>query len=419
MTRQRIFERLLAISNHDFCPWANRYVTWLREPLGWFAVAALAAGMIGALVAPQGWLVCAVVLVVMVLGMVWPWLAMRGLEAQVSFDRRRCHELDEVTVVLEVTNRWPWPVWGLLVERGFFRSAGHDQEPAATALSRVSGWSNSRFEFTYRPPRRGMFPHEPPVLATGFPFGIWHAVRSISVAEQLTAWPRITSLRSLPMLSGNRLSALGSCVDRAGNDGDIMAARPYIRGDSLRRVHWVHTARRDTLIVCERQTAARRRILIVLDQNAFAGNEKALDWSLRVVASLCREFHSHACDVACELNGERRFVAPGIADLHRLFDRLAAFQPDVHCNRGVARTESDVVDRLTILVTSAERWQGLAGRHDRRLPRVDLRAVVLDERINGAAAVREKAWIALALRDEPARQLQQQWERQCHDDWTK
>ena len=131
MSKQQMIERLFAISNHDFCPWANRYVAWLREPLAWFAVAALAAGLIGALVAPQGWLVCAVVLVVMVLGMVWPWLAMRGLEAQVSFDRRRCHELDEVTVVLEVTNRWPWPVWGLLVERGFFCSAGRDHAVTA------------------------------------------------------------------------------------------------------------------------------------------------------------------------------------------------------------------------------------------------------------------------------------------------
>ena len=419
MSKQQIVERFFAISNHDFCPWANRYVAWLREPLGWFAVAALAAGLIGALVAPQGWLVCAVVLVVMVLGMVWPWLAMRGLEAQVSFNRRRCHELDEVTVILDVTNRWPWPVWGLLVERGFFCSTGHDQEPAATALSRVAGWSNSRFEFTYQPPRRGVFPHEPPVLATGFPFGIWHAVRLISVTEQLIAWPRTTSLRSLPMLPGNRLSAMGSCVDRAGNDGDIMAARPYIRGDSLRRVHWVHTARRDTLIVCERQTAARRRILVVLDQNAFSSNETAWDWSLRVVASLCREFHSHACELTYELNGERRFVSPGIAGLHRLFDRLAAFQPGVQSNRTAARTETDAMDRLTILVTSAKRWQSLAGHDDRRLQRADLRAVVLDEGASGAGAMRERAWIALGLAGEPSRQLQQQWERQCHDDWAK
>ena len=50
---------------------------------------------------------------------------------------------------------------------------------------------------------------------------------------------------------------------------------------------------------------------------------------------------------------------------------------------------------------------------------LESRAVVLDEGVSGAGAVGERAWIALGLAGEPSRQLQQQWERQCHDDWAK
>ena len=28
------------LANYDFCPWANRYVYWLREPIGWFVIGA-------------------------------------------------------------------------------------------------------------------------------------------------------------------------------------------------------------------------------------------------------------------------------------------------------------------------------------------------------------------------------------------
>ena len=433
MKMQQVFRWLSAIGTYDFCPWANRYVLWLRQPIGWFAVAALAAGLIGAFVAPQGWVVCGVVLVVMALGMVWPWLAIGGLEARIEFDRRRCYELAPVTVVLTVTNRRPWPVWGLLVERGFFRPVGPAQERAATALSRVAGWSTSRFDFAFNPPRRGAFPHEPPVLATGFPFGLWVATQTMAVAEPLVAWPRTTNLRSLPLLRGDRLAPTGNCIDRAGHDGEILAARPYIRGDSLRRVHWVHTARRDTLIVCERQTASRRSVLIVLDPGSFSSNtgadEKAWDWGLRVIASLCREFHTHHCDLMCELNGERFLVPSGAAGLRRLLDRLAVFQPDAQAGTVECLGPTSVMDRLTILVTSAERWQWLVKRGNGTGRCSQVRAVVLDQGRPDSAGMRERyhdpipgtkrPWIGLALADEPSRQLQRQWERQCHEDWAK
>ncbi len=408
-----------AIATHDFFPWSNRYLAWLRTPLAWFAVAALAAGLTGAIVAPQGWVVCAIILTSMIMGIAWPWLAVRGVNAELHFDRRRCHERDEVNVVLTVTNRWPWPVWGLLVERGFFGTQGHTQQPATTALAQVRGWSNSRFEFAYEPPRRGVYPHHPPALVTGFPFGIWNAERTIPVGRQLIVWPQPTKLQSLPMLHGTRLAATGSYVDRPGHDGDIIAARPYIRGDSLRRIHWVHTARRDALIVCERQTASRKSVSIMLDPYAFTGDEKALDWGLRVIASLCREFHSHACDLTCQLSKEQHFIAPSTASLHRLFDRLAAYAPSqTPASKDNLQLRS-TAERLTILVTSAARWHVLGGRSEAAQHRTGIRAVVLNEGSGQATDMDQKAWIGLSLTGETSRQFQRQWERQCHEDWAR
>jgi hypothetical protein len=126
----------------------------------------------------------------------------------------------------------------------------------------------------FRPERRGVYPHVVPVLATGFPFGIWNCHRSVPVAGELIVWPQTVPLRSVPAMRGDRLTVAGSYVDRAGDDGDILAARLYRHGDSLRRVHWAQTARRDVLVVCERQSTARRRVVVALDGASFAGSEQ-------------------------------------------------------------------------------------------------------------------------------------------------
>tara|TARA_E500000331_G_scaffold257388_1_gene248121 strand:+ start:121 stop:783 length:663 start_codon:yes stop_codon:yes gene_type:complete len=220
------------------------------------------------------------------------------------------------------------------------------------------------------------------------------------------------------MLQGDRLAATGSCIDRPGHDGDIIAARPYIRGDSLRRVHWIHTARRDALIVCERQTASRESILVELDPYAFSDNKTALDWCLRVIASLCLEFHSHACDLTCALGKDRLFVAPSTTGLHRLFDRLAAYQPPSPAEGFVNLPRKNVGDQLTILVTSAERWHSFGARNQSRQKREPIRAVVINDGPK-CSAEHGKPWIGLTLANEPTRQFQRQWERQCHEDWAR
>jgi hypothetical protein len=362
---------------------------------------------------------------------------MRGLAAEIAFDRRRCHELEPVPVALTVTNRWPWPVWGLLVERGFLET-GDDGEPAAAvALARVAGWSRSRFEFAFAPPRRGLYPRETPMLATGFPFGLWLSQRPIAVERTLIAWPRRIDLRSLPLLTGDRMASVGGFVDRPGHDGEILAARHYQQGDSLRRIHWAHTARRDTLIVCQRQTASRRSIVVALDGGAFGDEARRqreiVDWSLRVVASLCGEFHGHACELSCELNGERYPVAPTATALHRLFDRLAGFEQPTPNGGSGEGTPAYPPGELVVLVTTASRWQRSAElpRHCRSS---SVRIIVLDfESAEGCAEEgaarhadasaacwaerRSRPWMRLKLSDDLARQLQYQWEKQCHEDW--
>jgi uncharacterized protein (DUF58 family) len=436
--------------NHDFCPWANRYVYWLKQPVGWFALGVLASGMIGAMVAPQGWVVCGTLAVVMAMGVIWPALAMRGVSGTIQFDRRRCQEEDSVVLTLTISNRWPWPVWGLLVERGFFQddeqaTSGGSAGRAVTALARVPGWSLSSFEFEFTPETRGQYPRMQPELTTGFPFGLWSARQPLAVNRSLLAWPRSTTLAASPMVDGQLATVAGALVDRAGDEGDQLSARPYRPGDSLRRVHWIHTAKRDELMVRERQTTARRRVVIELDRQAFRqeGNHAAFDWAIRVVASIAREMHSRACDLTCELPGESLAIPTTPQAIQRLLDRLAEIELGDTTRERTAATlppsprlrrthgPQDVSGELRITVTDRAGFARRAPAPRSRRNSTSQRYIVVSGVIVGElgeiashATDHElpndnRPWIELDVGSDVFRQLQRQWERRCHEDWSR
>ncbi|MCA9222432.1 MAG: DUF58 domain-containing protein [Planctomycetales bacterium] len=406
---------LLAIGNHDFCPWANRYVYWLKQPIGWFCVGAAAAALTAVFLEPRVWVIFGSLVAVMTLGVVWPWLAMRGATAEIGFDRRRCREGDRVQVSLSIHNRWPCPLWGLAIENGFFLEATEGETRPVAALARAAAWSRSEFLFEFRPDARGVYPHSAPELVTGFPFGIWRASRRISVSRELVVWPKTTPLTSIPSLGGDIADVIGMLFDRPGNEGDMIGVRPYRDGDRLRSIHWAQTARRDSLIVTERQAAARRWIVIAVDIPAFCNTSlsavglrrQQLEMAIRVSASIAREFHAHHADVRFVIGDTDLCVSPDASGLHQLLDALARFQIQPESFRpptGFGRKS------LAIVVTTDQRrseWERESGL------RGSLRLVLIDA-ANPAREVDRNVWINIESDSDGSHQLRHQWERVCH-----
>ena len=414
----RIAQRLSAVGNYDFCPWANRYVYWLKQPIGWFVVGAAASLLTAIFLAPHAWIIFGSLLVVMVLGVVWPWVAIRGTTARIAFDCRRCREGELVQVRLAVYNRWPWPLWGLAVEKGFFIEAETGDHPV-TALARVPGWSKSEFVFDFRSCQRGVYPYEAPELVTGFPFGIWRAHREIAVPRPLLVWPLTTPLTAIPSLGGDIADVIGMLFDRPGNEGDTIGVRPFREGDRLRSIHWAQTARRESFIVTEREATARRLVVIAVDHSAFACGEDCqvfLETAIRVSASVAQEFHLHHAQVRFTMGTVDLMLEPGSSGLHRLLDALARFRP---YDDSAKRNKEYPRDALVLVTTSSDRkseWDSGAGT------RGQLRFVLIDRAPSSAQQTGVLApgngrqmWIRLDGAADYQQQLRRQWERVCHD----
>jgi uncharacterized protein (DUF58 family) len=304
----------------------------LYNPLGILSLTALVALLCGLFLHAQGFVLFGSVLAVIALGVLWPWLSLRGLRGSVSFETLqttgRAVEGERVTVCLTLDNRLPWAAYGLGVRAGLSDPStrdGADQHSVNIASSPGRRTASCRWAFT--PERRGVYPLATPFLVTGFPFGLWENKRALSVQAPLLVWPRTYAVGPVPMVSGDEQVDGNVSRNKVGSNGDVLGVRPYRRGDAPRRIHWGQSARHDRLIVCELQANARPVIQLVLDADPKVhsghGTHGSREWAIRIVASLAKGWLAAGVEVGAVWNGQAIPTASGSRQLNTLLDALA------------------------------------------------------------------------------------------------
>jgi uncharacterized protein (DUF58 family) len=181
---------LSRILTTDFCPWANRFVYWLKEPVGWFALATLISVLIGLYLSPIGWTLAASLTAIMVTGIAWPWIAVRVTQCGLQPGMEAVHEDTACRMVVSVRNRIPIPVWGLAIE-GYLDSQASDVAKPTVGLACVPPLCCADYSVNVTPSLRGHYPITKPQVTCSFPFGIWTARRELVELKSLTVWPKI------------------------------------------------------------------------------------------------------------------------------------------------------------------------------------------------------------------------------------
>ena len=290
-------------------------------------LAAAASLLCGFFLHAQGFILAGGIVAVVGLGVVWPWLSLRGLTGALTFDRARASEGEAVGVRLTLRNRLPWAAWGLAVRGGFGDNTG---QPAA-AIAAAPGRRTAVCRWNFTPTRRGVYPLAVPHLTTGFPFGLWENSRRSAVEAPLVVWPKTFPVGPVPPVSGDRQVEGYVSRSKVGTTGDVLGVRPYRRGDSPRRIHWGQSAKHDRLIVCELQSNSRPVIQLVLDADprvhAGTGENGSREWAIRIVASLAKGWLEAGAQVGVAWVGFELPPASGTAQVHKVLDALAAL-PD-------------------------------------------------------------------------------------------
>ncbi len=402
--------------NYDFCPWANRWVYWMKHPLVGMTAVALTAGLCGMYVAPQAWLLFLGLMLVVVLGLAWPAITVYGLRAHVHFDQAWCEEGQTTRIRVSIRNRLPLPAWGLSL------SGGVPGEELLVSFSRVNGWRTTDFVWSFTPRQRGVYPEGPIFIESGFPFGVWTARQEVISDGQLVVFPRPVELDAVPDIGQAGFADELYSDRQTGEAGDVAGTRAFRQGDSLRRVHWALSARMSRLICCERQAVLHSSAWVSLDTLAThhgpPGADSSLEWSIRIFAGVCKELINRGIAVQADWGYERLQVQPGQHGLRRLLLKLA--QIPRNGTAGQPRSRSKLPLGSMRIAVLTDRSQGAAG---------DLQIVLLAQQFGesptGAPASARDAYlqqagdlggrrIVIAGPQDLATQLKRDWRRVCH-----
>ena len=420
-----LLSRLHDLLHTDYCPGANRWVEWLKHPLSCLGVAALVALTCGLLVNTYSLAIFALLIGVATLGVVWPRIAVRGLRCEVEFERTRARPGEQVSVLLRIENRWPFPVWGLSLRRGFVAGNVSSQ---GLALARVGAWCHTEFRWDFRPDHRGLYPFEPPRVDTGFPFGLLHAEAPVTVSGRLVVWPASVPLDGMPDSAEIHAREDILAERRIGDAGDMLGTRSFRDGDSLRRVHWGQTARYGRLIVTERQAPATCATRLVVDvaRESHSGEtgEATLELVLSTAASIVEGLHRQHAFVEALLGHEAFAIGTDARDLRRFLDALAEVPPG-----GVLSSpgkSSCALDRKTrhlpsmTVTTECAFARHVAHRHGGGRGQGQERYVIVHGPACSHGHARPvagcdcRSWLEVAASEPLAEVLPARWRRACH-----
>jgi uncharacterized protein (DUF58 family) len=214
------------------------------------------------------------------------------------------------TVVARVGMRSPFPTapgtWEDVLPKGV-TGISHGRFPAVS--SGLSGTDKIvELEYTITGVRRGIHPIGPLTVTATDPFGLTRRRTVFTERTSVTIAPAIIELSALTNLLGDAGGTLHTQNNQLGQGADNLVARPYVSGDSMRRIHWRASAHRGDLMVRQEEQESTPDAVVVLDRGvlryssdamaatgADAGFEAAVSVAISVITRLAHD--GYAVDV--------------------------------------------------------------------------------------------------------------------------
>lgn len=412
--------RLNSVLHSDFCPSVNRWVYWVKRPIWCLVMALMLSLAVGIVVNTQVLLLTGILMIVGILGTILPWIMVRGLECHIRLDQQRSRVGNALLVRLRIRNRFPWPAWGLSLIRGFCGDSGNVAEESGggegISLACIPGWTTREFTWTFVPGIHGQYPLQPPELETGFPFGLIRCVCPVKTDGRTIVWPAPLDLAGLPDAAIIRCHDNTTADQTAGDFGDLLGTRFFRHGDSLRRIHWVQTARQQKLIVCERQALSRSQVRLLVDVTRGSHPERdvvsntgssSMELVIRVAASICESLHQQQCLVELLIGTEAPIISDNLQSFRRQMDAISTatvLNSDDHFRKICGQSAGT----KTLLVTTP---QGLTRLRNLRK---DIRMICAGEELHAAGkSTAGVPWLRISDRAALSSQFPQLWRGAC------
>lgn len=155
--------------------------------------------------------------------------------------------------------------------QGIFPALGSGLRAGARAGAR---WVD--LSYTVTATRRGVHSLGPLYVRATDPFGLARRATVFSDRTPVTVAPAVVDLPPLADFAGEAGGTLHTTTDQLGQGADNLVARPYVPGDSMRRIHWRSTAHRGELMVRQEEQESTPEASVVLDRGVLRWSADAM-----------------------------------------------------------------------------------------------------------------------------------------------
>ena len=260
-----------------------------------------------------------------VLGFLWNWLTMQGLDVEIERRTRRVRVGDDIEERIVVRNNSRLPKPTLEVE-------DVTDMPGYSNGMALSLSNNSFRSWLARAParKRGAYTLGPVRVSNTDVFGLFKRERDFGGQDSLLVYPRIYDLPAFEIPSAY-ISGDSSAHRRSHNlTPHAASVREYTFGDSLSRIHWASTARTGRLMSKEFDLGLSSDVWLVVDlhRDVQAGEleESTDEYAVSIAASLARKYERAQMPVGLVSYGDARYVLPadtGSGQYERIMEYLA------------------------------------------------------------------------------------------------
>lgn len=218
-------------------------------------------------------------------------LLVRTRHTRVEVNRRlgsaTVHDGETTTVTLLLENQSRRAVGNISIEDDV------NQLGVATfevARLRKGESTTATYRVTCRP--RGVYRVGPTMVSAADPLGLAETRLPTGPVDRIVVYPALEELSGFPIVRGQDPAMQASHPEHSRRGGeDFYTLREYQRGDDLRRVHWLSSAKTDELMIRQLETPWQSRALVLLDvrdasyesHDAF---EKAVSGAATIVTHL-------------------------------------------------------------------------------------------------------------------------------------
>jgi uncharacterized protein (DUF58 family) len=249
----------------------------------------------------------------------WARYSLRALRYERSVSPQAIYAGERATLELTLTNAKPLALPWVIIEDQFdphliVHGVDAERRPGREwgIYRQVSvGWyQRLRMRYEVECPRRGYHQIGPAILRSGDPFGLYRRDMRIEEPTGILVYPRLVPVQGLNL---GRLFPFEAARTGRGLLDDplnIVGARPYAEGDTLRQVHWRASARSAGLQSKVLRPTTEPGVLIFLDlasaQHAWQGVDvDQVEHAISTAATVAHRLRDARLPLGLYVNGLR------------------------------------------------------------------------------------------------------------------